>query len=172
MVNAAEADIDGVELELIYAPTENLYLSANFAYLDAYFGEFLIDTGFGIEDRSDWWIPGSPENKFNLAATYTVPMNSGSEVIINASYAWTDEFTHNRDSPQDEFVRQAEFQDSYGVVNASVAYITADEKWKLSLWGKTLADEEYFTKRLEFFGAAGEHAAAPITYGVSVAWNL
>ena len=162
VLNAGEATIKGFEADLTWLATDNLELNVAYGYLDAVFDQFVA----GVENRSGQKLPNAPENKYNLSATYQVPLDGGASLQFYADYNFTDD--HHLDI---EVVPQNN-QDSYSLVNANISYTTADEKWNATLWGKNLTDEVYYLRRGEFFGHSPDKPAAPRTYGLSVSYSF
>ena len=65
-------------------------------------------------------------------------------------------------------------QQPYTLVNGSIAFESADDRWKLSIWGKNIFDKFYYTSRLDVssFGFIYNHLGAPRTYGMSLDYKF
>jgi iron complex outermembrane recepter protein len=117
----------GAELEVSGVPTDWLTLGTSFAYEDAHFA-----------DGSS--VPYAPRFQLNLSGEvhFPVPELAG-EVSLASDYTYhsTINFNKSEDLPSDIASRTA----WNGIVNLHADYVTDDERWRLSLWGKNIANE-------------------------------
>lgn len=94
--NAAESEIYGIELETQFAATDNLTLSASYAYIEAKFGDFFNtdnrNPGLGVQDLSGNRIPYVSNHSVNLGAQYDVDLGSAGELRATANFSYHDEF--------------------------------------------------------------------------------
>jgi len=88
--NAGEAENFGLETEIRYQVTDNLQLSANYAYIDASMAEDFIDeqTDMVIAGKGDR-LPGSSKNAFSLFVDWQRSLSSGLELLVNVNYRYT-----------------------------------------------------------------------------------
>ena len=163
VVNAAEADVKGFEADLVWLPTDSLEITAAYGYLDAVYGEFVWPNG---TDLSNQTLPNAPKNKYSLGISYNVDLSGGGSLRFYGDYNYTAAHHFNR---EDKF---QEHTGSYDVLSANLTYTSSDEQWAVTLWGKNLADEEYYVKRGEFFGQSTDKPAAPRTYGATVSYSF
>ena len=126
--NAAEAGILGGEIELTYAATENLLLSANYAYLDA---EYEDD---GVFDGNQ--LIYAPDQTYGVTANYTLPLPTG-RISVFGAYNWQSEMFYT------PINTDAQRESSYGLLQGRVAYEAGSERWDIALTGENLLDEEY-----------------------------
>ncbi len=161
--NASGASIDGVELELIAVPTEGLTLTASAGFLDAGYDNYLIPdpfqstpTNFVFIDQSGFDLRRAPERTFALNGLYERPLANGAFLVFSANYLWRDDYwiiaRTNNTQPG-----TPGFNPSYGLLDASISYET--ERWRLSLFGKNLTEDDYFLHTLDV--AANVLAASP-----------
>lgn len=143
ITNAATATNKGIELELAARPVPGLDLIANIATLDAAYSKYLgapvpASVGGGVADASGKRLDDAPSYSGNLAAQYTVSLGRGDSLDGRVEYNF-----QGREyfEPTNYFV---ESQKAYGTLNLAVGYTTASGAWRLSLWGKNLADTHYF----------------------------
>ena len=60
------------------------------------------------------------------------------------------------------------YQPGYGLVNARLTYTPPKGNWEVALWGKNLADKEYF-RNIAVSGVTGLAVPGdPRTYGVAL----
>ena len=166
IVNAAEATIKGVELELSWSVSEALALFGSYSYLDAVYQDFFIPSS--MQDRSGNFLSTAPENSFAVGMDYRQPAGNAGEVFGTASFSWQDDYFTGSEN-RDTFLI-----DSYGLLNASAGFAFGDGRWSVTVWGKNLTDKAHVLIRSDFgpIIGVGEHFGAPRTYGVSVTAEL
>ncbi|MGI9288990.1 MAG: TonB-dependent receptor [Pseudomonadales bacterium] len=184
ITNAGEATIDGAEFELSWLPTANLRIDASAAYIDAGYDEFDDVRNFGglfindlvPIDRSDEAFTEVPEKTFTLSASYTIPAGSIGTFMAYASYYYSDEVYFGLDDEswniEDVDVTTAE---DYDLVNANLMWVSPDENWTITLWGKNLGDTEYFpggVATAESIGTFNRTKAPPRTYGMDIKFDF
>ncbi len=150
LTNAGDVTTEGFEVDVIWNPTENFSLTGGFAAVEAEIDEFNcpIDPTTGLppancSDRSGLEVPFAPELKYSLMANYVIPGES-MDIILNASYVYTDEQQATLPGNDGTF-NPATLLPDYDVINASVAFSFNDDKFRVTLIGKNLADESYIT---------------------------
>lgn len=142
--NAAQATIDGAELEGSVRVTDAL--TANFAigYIDAEFGEynsFAVNpapppTTIPIDLSGVARFQNTPDLTGAFSLTYSVPVGPG-------TLSFTPSASYRGDSQMFEFAAAALDQPAFWLYNASVTWASDDDRWRLGLHGLNLADEEY-----------------------------
>jgi iron complex outermembrane receptor protein len=166
--NAADATSQGLELELAARPTQGLNLSAGYAYLDAEYDEFIDDQGNDFSGNS---LTRAPEHSGHFAVDYAFPTGERGVVTVGGEYMYQSEIFFDPDNF--ELVGD----DGHGVLNARVAFETADGNWRFTAWGKNVSDELYYIHAIDGRGPfnlsqnAATVVGAPSQYGLSVAWR-
>jgi iron complex outermembrane recepter protein len=127
-INAHEARIQGVEVELIMRPTEALEVSAAYGYTDGVFTDF---NGTGAFD--DNRLPNTPLSTFNAAARYEHPLTNALKLVTRLDYNLTGGIYF-----ADENVG---YQPSYDTVDAQIG--VESDRWSLTFWGSNILDERY-----------------------------
>jgi iron complex outermembrane receptor protein len=191
--NASSSKSYGAELELSWAAWEGMVFNVSAAYLDSKYDQYDIlegitsgpNAGTPVKvDHSDENAPLAPEYTLSVGATQFIQTGLG-EVELHADYAWVDQ-TWFADSTvvieesEEVQAQQREGQKfwaipSYGLFSAVARLRTKDENWEFSVWGRNLADENYYTGVANFytaFGTATWFEGEPRTYGASVRYNF
>jgi len=132
--NAASGTNKGLEVELNWYATDNWQFAASVGLLDAKFDEFINEFGEDLSGRDQ---AHAPSYMFHVAADY-----SSNNWFFNVSIDAKDEFYFSN--------RHTTMSDSYSLLNAQVGYET--ERWRLSLWGRNLTDEDTLTRAFGSFG--------------------
>ena len=168
--NAASARIRGVELEVsALLPVEGLQFDLGVGYLDASYSEFCVDLdgsessmqvpvsecggvfslgdldNDGVEeylvetDISNLSFQRAPEWNVTTSLTYEFPAGNVGNIILNGRYTYTDElFTDALElSPRS----------STNLVDASISFVDAEGRYRVSLYGLNLTDEVYVAAR-------------------------
>lgn len=164
--NAAEATSEGVEAELILMPIEGLTLTASAAYIEAEFDEFKsCNNGVDCDGNK---LAYAPEWKTFVAAEYEYPIADKGDLLFRVDYGYTDDyFTHAENTPV------TRHNPDFELFNARVGFTSAEEKWRVALWGKNLMDKDSTRMReVNFFGVPRATYNAPRTYGVSVKYSF
>lgn len=162
--NAADATMQGLELELQAIVTDNLSMSANLGYLDSEYDEFTFDSGLGIVDNSGLEFRRAPEWTGAINATYEWQMGGG-DAWLRGSYRFLGEhFIEQTNRPELE-------NDDQHLVDASVNY--SINGLTFSVFGRNLTDEDGWAHGLNVSGLwAYASARAPRTWGAEVVYNF
>ena len=171
ITNAGEVTSYGLEADLMWLATENLTIDGTLGLLDAEYDKFNCnldnDPATPDVDCSDFDVKRTPDATASLGATYSMAFSGGSMMDLNVNATYTDSFYNdiiNSESSKHEEVT---------LLNASVSYFSANEKFRVALFGRNLTDEEYQTSGLSVanlwnFTTYGN----PLTYGLEVEFNF
>src|SRR5690606_29965894 len=190
--NAGESKSKGAEFELTWLPWDSLVINANLAVLDTEYDSYEVLEGITtgpnagstvLVDHSGEVMPQAPEMTFSLSATQTLVTALG-ELDLHGDYYWVDEtwFQDTTPRPGESATLQAAFAEErqwnaipdYGLINAQATLRLNDGHWEFTLWGKNLADKEYYIGVGNYytaFGTANWFKGNPRTYGASVKYN-
>ncbi len=162
--NAADADIQGLEVEAIFLPVDPLRLEASVGWVDAEFNEFVVNPHDPAANAAaaQREFDRVPELTIYAAATYSFTTGLG-DWSVRGSYAWQD--SQYSDVANTEILAQ----DSYGLFDASLAL--QRESYRVALFGRNLSDEEYFDIRSTGLSYP-TYGGAPRTYGVEISFEL
>jgi iron complex outermembrane recepter protein len=132
--NAAEGTNSGVEVELAFAVTDRLELSASLGVLESEYESFINAAGQDLDGREQAHAPGY---QYMLGARYA---------FANAWYAALT--TEGRDAFYFSDSHDTRAQ-SYELLNAAVGFTRGP--WDVNFWGRNLTNEDTFTRGY-FFG--------------------
>jgi iron complex outermembrane receptor protein len=163
ITNAAEATVQGVEVEALTQATDQLTLGLNLAWLDATYDEFLASYGtcgaavaaqpdcagvpIGVArpyDAEGNRLVNAPKWKATGSARYAVPLGELGTLDWLVQLTWTDDLYF---TPINE---EAVGQEAFALLDARVAWLSADARWELALLGRNLSDEEYYQNGVRF----------------------
>lgn len=186
LFNAAEATVQGLDMEVVALVGDGLSLDMAFQVLDTEYDDFANApnqlprpatctpfpqqlpgprTGGNLvcfSDASGNQLIRAPEFSGSVGARYEWPTAMGN-YALSLHYAYTDGFPYE--------VSNRLQQDAHGVLNGQLGWRSPSEKYGLRLWGRNLADEEYFTN-MASSTADTFVPAAPRTFGITVDMNL
>ena len=166
VVNAADATMDGVELEVSAALYEGLTGFVQGGYLDASFDEFLIEGIPGVpEDGGDLEMRNAPEYTFGTGLSYEHALFSHSRMSYDVTYSWRDQYESIFDNDPLGQVSAGGFWD------ANIDY-TYNEVLTVSVYGRNIGDGRFYRAvpipPVATFGQWND----PSNYGVTVTYQF
>ncbi len=135
--NAAEARIRGVETEFTLLPLAGLQLEGGLSYLDAKYTR-LDSRAQGITLATH--LAETPEWTGNLSASYAVSLPNGSMLTPRVDWSYKSKIYH------DALNSTPVIQPAYDVLNASLAWDTAEDRWRLTAGVTNLTNERYLAQ--------------------------
>ena len=165
--NAGQATIDGAELELSWAATDNLVINAAVSYIDATYDSYegascVLDANLlavnddcssglgnngtrGTEDQAGEPLERSPDLEYNINALWSQPITSNMQLKVAGSVYYSGEyFIQPTQEPYST-------QDSFTKVDLRVALAAADDSWEIAINGRNLSDEMVITHAYRVF---------------------
>ncbi len=178
LLNAAEVEVDGLEVEFEAIVVDGLSLFGSATYLKSEFADFpnaptldptslpfsLIGGGApGEIDAKGNKTPLAPKFAGNIGASWRMPVGDMGELRVTGLYSYNDGYYFESDNRLK--------QPSFGLFNASVAYHPTPN-WGVELWGRNLTDKRHYVQQNGQL--IGDYAvrAAPRTYGVNLSYNF
>ena len=141
--NAGSVSTRGVELDLSYRPSRDFTISGGAAYTDAKIDQFKIPTVRAVNDivPNGTRLPYAPKFKGSLSVDYRIRTGGAFDVALGAQGNYqTDQ---DATLTPDPIVRRVTRIDGYGIVNASIALVDANDKYKITLVARNLFDQSY-----------------------------
>ena len=139
LISLGDADIYGVELELLAVPTDNLELSLGIGWLDS---EISADSGYVITSSDgaartlDGSELGSPDLMVNGVVSYNIPLNDGAVVTLQTDFSYHSEGVGAGGN-------EYNYSEAKTLVNARVFWVSASEKWEVQAYVKNVFETEY-----------------------------
>jgi len=170
--NAADARIDGLELESTLQASTTLALTASVGLLDARYGSYksaAIDPAGVPRDFSGNRLPGAPRGNGSFDFSWSPELNAAYRVGITGEYRYTSKMYFN--SAEDPQISSLA---GYGVVNGRVTIGPRGGAWEVSLWGKNLGDKVYVVNSFDQkgFGFVPYYFGERRTFGVELKVSL
>lgn len=171
-INAAAADIWGVDFDSEWRATDDLTFTLSAEWLDATYDSFPGAPFFtmnpapgggltaSLNDAAGNDLTNSPEFSGTLGVNYTIPLVSG-ELALSGNVYYNSGIYFE---PQNRLK-----QDSYTLLGAAATWTSADRRWDVMLWGRNLTDEKVFSAGNPTAGPSGGDSMSPRpprTFGV------
>lgn len=173
VLNAASAEVYGLDLDLTAQLSEALMVKAGLTYNNAEYDKFpdaqvyipIPNVGAlsTIADVSGNKLERVPEYTAFATINYTQPAFSGDlDMSLTASYN-DGYFWDAANSPRTK-------QDSFTIVNGDISWMPASQRYKLSVFGTNLTDDDYyqFVRTSAFGDSASYNKPRSIGAGIEV----
>lgn len=134
--NAAEAKVDGVEVDLEFQATDELTLRGAVNYLNARYASFTPQPGISLAGRS---LNRSPEWTWSAGINYAAPIGDG-ELVIDAGIRGSSAFELTDLAAFAYF-----FQPSYTKTDISITYTWPNDAYYLGVYVENLEDNLVLT---------------------------
>jgi iron complex outermembrane receptor protein len=136
LTNAGTVTSQGYELDVLFAPISDLTFRASLAYADAKVERFNPNPQTNAPDaRNGTKLPLAPELNYSLGVDWETDLGASLRLYTSASYAYTD-------SQFSDLGNSGPLED-YGAINASIGIGDQDDRYRITLVGRNLADESY-----------------------------
>lgn len=167
--NAAEATVQGLELDLTYLPSDNWLIRTGIGYTDTEFDQFISQQAGGDIDYSGREFPNVPETTAYVDLRYNHPLASGASVEFATDWNYTDDY----------FVDLNYFPDNIGesrtIGNLYLRYHSEEQNWTASIFARNVTDKEYVVNRRDFSNALEGNLViygAPRVIGISLGMSF
>ena len=170
--NAAAADIDGFEIELLAVPAEGWLVQAGVGYLDASYSKLDPNENFVTdlhEITLDTKLVNVPRWSTSFGLQYAHVFAGGSELVPRLDWS-------HRSAVYNDALNFPELrQEGYHLLDLALTWIGADGTWEFSAFGKNVTDERYIVSGF-VNGLTQGYATAvlgrPAEWGASVMYRF
>jgi iron complex outermembrane receptor protein len=172
-VNAASAEIMGVEVELFARFTEELSGNVSATWLDATYKDFVTGDyrqDFEQVNLSGNYLQNAPKYTLHGVLDYRRPVTETGAFVgrIEASYQDKVYFT--------EFNNSDAEQDAYGLLNLMAGYEGGDGQWSVTGWVRNATDEFIYSNNIitaPLYGSVRVGSLLPPrTFGLTLSLNF
>ncbi len=150
LTNAGDVSTEGIEVDFLWQPLENVQIGGGVASIDAEIDEFNcpIEPTTGLppptcSTRSGLDVPFSPDLKYSLYGSWVYPFTN-MDLHVNGSYVYTDEQQSLLPGNDGTFNPVALLPD-YAVLNLSAGLSFAEDAFRITFIGRNLTDEQFVT---------------------------
>jgi outer membrane receptor protein involved in Fe transport len=191
--NAGTIDNTGIEADLVWRISDTFEIQAIYTHNEVEFASFdegtcwdgyTFHTGILDPGTSPSFNPAldtqicsktgqqqayNPEDRFFVALQKEFNLSSNMQLFLRGEYSsYSEQLT---DGDLDPYT----FQDSFDIINARIGLNFARSNSSLTLWGRNIGDERYFTGSSDApvqVGRMHAYPAEPATYGLSFRKNF
>lgn len=191
ITNADDAQVYGIELDVIAEPVDGLRLSMNFGWLESEFIDFVdqrlvqeqislappltINTQLN-EDFSGNRLQNSPKYSLSLSATYEFNFARFGKLKPGYFSSWTDEVHFDRsegrglvnDSNQTFLPENTIGQRAFWIHNVRLEWSTQEDRVQIATWVRNVTNKVYKVFAFETGQFAGILLGDPRTYGADM----
>ena len=178
--NAGEETHEGIELDSMFALSENLVVGFSAMYIDAVYDEFLNGTcddtglsepqyacpeGQSTLDLSGLSPAGVHELSYNINATYDFEVSGGIDGFFRLEYL------HEKDVKLADLIPASIAMRGSDNLNASLGFSSETGGWDAMIWGRNLTDHESLISAFPTTGQPGSFSGypnPPRTYGLTL----
>jgi len=146
--NAAEMTVKGIEFEGSFAVTDNFLLRTSLSWMDAVFDKFEADTNFdGVNDTdlSGQPVTRAPEWMGFVEGRYNFPLANGADLDFGVRVSYEDDSVSAYSDVDPAFNTTL---NERTLVDASITYTDAQDRFYVKALGSNLTDERYRTGAL------------------------
>lgn len=169
LTNVPESEILGIEAELHWQPLPGLWIDLGVAWLDTEVKEYqAVDAAESdfpdvvTFDASGTEPANAPNWQAASAFLYERPVSARMPAFVGGDFSYKDD---NQGSTQ-PFITQ------YALLNARAGLRAADDKWRITAWGRNLGNDRYWYASVPSNGVNSRMFGMPLTWGVSMNWNF
>lgn len=167
LVNVPEAHVQGIEVQFKAMPMSGLTTSLTATYLDSEVDDYLGFNNAGIEeDLSGSIIPFTPEFQATADVEYRFAATSDIEGFMGAAIIHNSKTNSSMGEPTTGKI------DAFTVLDLRVGLASDDGVWKVSLYGRNVTDEYYWTNNFASQDVEVRFAAKPANYGLRLEYNF
>jgi iron complex outermembrane receptor protein len=198
LVNANDATVYGIEVDIGASPIDRLNLTYNFAWVRSEYNEFVVRLPFLIReeakpgtqprppfevlkefDYSGNPLIASPRYSMTGSASYEIPLPEWNGWALGSltprfSFSYKDDVFYDATSGKgalNNFPEGTFGQEAYWIYNAALTWRSEDERFEVLGWVHNFLDEHYKTESFDVsrgFNLILDAYADPRTYGVTV----
>jgi iron complex outermembrane recepter protein len=166
LVNIPKSKITGAEVQVILRPVRGLTINGGLTYVDSRIDSFTNIDPFGVTRNFEGEaFPNTPKWQGSLAVDYEFPVSGSMNGFLGTNVT-------TRSSTNGGLGANAPLTiDGYTLVDLRAGFASADDRWKVSVWGRNVFDQYYWTNAYRIADVAARFAGKPATYGVSVSFR-
>jgi outer membrane receptor protein involved in Fe transport len=165
--NVPESEVMGAEFTLTATPVEGWTIGMAGTYLDTEITEY---SGYNaiaeIVDFAGVAMPFAPETSLSMHTDYSFSLSQNIMGFVGANA------THNSHTfstvGEDEYARI----DDYTLVDLRAGIMSPDDRWRVTLWGKNVFDEYYWTNARIVNDVRARYPGRTATYGITFGYRM
>ncbi|HEX7877380.1 MAG TPA: TonB-dependent receptor [Sphingobium sp.] len=159
--NAGKADIWGVELETQAVFSDAFRISGAAGYTHAEYKEIdpaAAASGLTIDNK----LPKTPEFKVSVSPELTLRLGNDAKLVLGADFTHTSSLFNN--AVNTPLLKRP----ATDMLDASIRFVSPDEKYEVAVGGKNITDERYIVTGLDQQGTGAIYG----TYNAPAEWYV
>lgn len=166
LVNIPKSKVTGFELQAVIRPVNGFTLNGGVTYVDSRIGDFSNFDPFGVfKNFKGEAFPSTPKWQWSLAADYELAVSGKVKAFVGANL--NGRSGANAALGENPILRI----DGYTLLDLRAGFGSADDRWKLSLWGRNVTDKYYWTNAYKIADVSARFAGMPATYGATFSYR-
>lgn len=174
-INAAKGKIDGLEIEVIVVPIDNLSINIDYGYLNAEYTKLdaAVIGSFGNlivnPIQEDDLFINTPKNSLSAGVQYEVELSNQATLRLRTDINYKDKVANDAINTP-ELIQKA-----LTLVNLTASYSPNNADWGISLYIRNATDQEYITSGVADkpgFGLVEVNVARPREFGAVVNYTF
>jgi outer membrane receptor protein involved in Fe transport len=168
LINVPKSRIRGIEAQMMVAPLGGLTFNLSGNYLDAKVTEFPnnIDEFGNVQDAAGTRLPYTPKWQGNADAQYEFRLNDDMHAFAGASLTYNSSTNGGVGAPALTAIG------AYTLLDLRAGLKSANDVWRLTFWGKNVANKYYWTNVIRVNDTTFRYAGRPATYGVTLSMKF
>ena len=166
LVNIPKSTVQGAELQIHGRPVPGLDVGAQMIYIYASINEFTGYNASGISQNfAHSLVPYTPRWQLSGNVNYEHPITDALTGFVGAQINFRSATSSAIGSPQYYGIP------SYTTLDLQAGINTADNRWRVFVWGKNVTNKYYLTNVVDGEDAILRYTGMPATYGLTVAYH-
>jgi iron complex outermembrane receptor protein len=180
--NAASATIKGIDLDVQAIPVTNLTLTGSVEVMKGRYDSFPNGTlntyvpGGGLimstTDLAGNHTVQTPPFTFSASANYLIPTARMGAFSLTAALSHIGNYYFDADNGKGQLNQGIDRQPLVNLLNLTVDWTAPDDSFDVSLWGRNVTGEKYYSQLGNFPFGAGYSPAPPATYGITGTYHF
>ena len=163
LVNIPKSKVTGAELQVILRPVDGLTLNGGLTYVHSRIGNFTNIDPFGVtRNFQGEAYPNTPKWQGSFAADYEFAVSGNLNGFLGANLTFRSKT--NGGLGENPILNI----DAYSLLDLRAGFGSADDRWKVSVWGRNVTDKYYWTNAYKIADVSARFAGKPATYGVTL----
>lgn len=176
--NIPKSEVKGFEIEASGNPFRGLTTSVAFNYTDAKIKTFSGINAAGVVATFDGTrVPFTPKYQVSFTADYKAPLTNAIDGFLGGSvnYRSSTVAIIGGDFATPTIIASAVGNpftiNGYTLVDLRAGIASSDNRWRISVYGKNVFNQYYWSNVVAAFDTIGRYAGMPSTYGVSFSYK-
>lgn len=144
ITNAAAAEVRGLEFETQWQPDDYWTVSGNLSFLDATYKSFnnvdSLNPSLGVQDVSGNPLNDSPEVSANIGIAHRTEIGDAGVLTLRVDASHRSRYYFR------EFANPLDSQDGFELINLAAVWDSADEKYRVRIYGTNVSNQDYFVR--------------------------